>query len=123
MFNHTVLPNFHVIIVKYIGQSNYLPARVKIISERFKEHVTFSYNSEGGQTLDQAEEWLTERGHKVIGHGEGKGHYYVICDHVNGLFSPLKPKKPDYSEYPTKTPLTGKALKMQKHIKKFGYGV
>lgn len=89
MFNHTTLPNFHILTVKYIGYSNTLPSRVKIISERFKQSVTFSYGDEGG-TLDQAEKWLIDNGHKVIGHGEGKGHFYIICESVNNCFKPLK---------------------------------
>jgi hypothetical protein len=89
MQNHTQLPNFHILTVKYIGQSNYLPSRIKIISERFKQSVTFSYG-DNGNTLDQAEAWLIANGHKVTGHGEGKGHYYVVCEHVNGSFKPLK---------------------------------
>ena len=89
MFNHTTLPNFHILTVKYIGQSNHMPSRVKIISERFKQSVTFSYGDEGG-TLDQAEAWLTKNGHNVIGHGEGKGHYYVVCAHIDNCFKPLK---------------------------------
>lgn len=91
MFNHTTLPNFHILTVKYVGQTNYLPSRVKIISERFKQSVVFSYGDEG-DTLAQAENWLINNGHKVIGHGEGKGHYYVVCEAIGGSFKPLKDK-------------------------------
>jgi hypothetical protein len=31
---NTNIPNTHVLIVKYVGQTNYTPSRVKIISER-----------------------------------------------------------------------------------------
>lgn len=89
MHNTTTLPNFHVLIIKYVGQTNCLPSRVKIISERFKQSVTLSYGDEGN-TLEQAEEWLIRNGHNVIGHGEGKGHSYVICGHINNRFKSIK---------------------------------
>lgn len=89
MNNHTILPNFHILVVKYVTQTNNLPSRVKIISERFNHSVIFSYTGEGN-TLDQAEGWLIKNGHNVLGHGEGKGHYYVVCGHVNDKFKPLK---------------------------------
>jgi hypothetical protein len=86
---NTNIPNWHVLTVKYIGWSNELPARVKIISERFKHSVTFSFDSElGNDTCEQAEHWLKKNGFNVIGHAEGKGHYYVITD----TFEPLKGK-------------------------------
>lgn len=92
MHNKTELPNFHILTVKYISQTDLNPSKVKIISERFKESITFSYNSDRGDTLNQAEIWLIDNGHKIVGHGEGKGHSYVICDHVNGSFTKLREK-------------------------------
>lgn len=89
MHNKSLLTNFHVLTVKYIGQTNFLPSRIKIISERFKHSVIFSYGDDG-DTLSQAEEWLMNNGHNVLGHGEGKGHYYVICGAVDNCFKPLK---------------------------------
>jgi hypothetical protein len=71
-------PNFHILIIKYVGQTNFLPSRVKIISERFKTSKTIEYNHDFNNTLDIAEDWLTNNGFQIIGHGEGKGHYYVI---------------------------------------------
>jgi hypothetical protein len=86
---NTNIPNYHVLIVKYIGWSNTLPDRVKIISERFKHSVTFSFDDNAGRdSCEQAEYWLKKNGFNVIGHAEGKGHYYVITD----TFEPLKGK-------------------------------
>lgn len=87
------LPNYHILIVKTLGATNTQPARVKITSERFKQSVIIWFTNEVDSispTLETAELWLTNRGHNVIGHGEGKDHYYVICDHVNNSFQPLK---------------------------------
>ncbi len=84
---NTTIPNHHVLIVKYIGQSNKQPSRIKIISERFKHSVIIPFEYDhGNDSCEIAEYWLNERGFKVIGHAEGKGHYYVITD----TFEPLK---------------------------------
>lgn len=87
--NTANLPNYHVLSAAYIGPSNTKPSRIKIYSARFKQGVVFSYGDSGG-TLEQAETWLIKNGHKVIGHGEGYGVYYIICAAVNGSFKPLK---------------------------------
>lgn len=87
------VPNYHILIVKTLGANNTRPARVKIISERFKQSVIIWFTNEAGSispTLETAELWLTNRGHNVIGHGEGKDHHYVICDHVNNSFQSLR---------------------------------
>lgn len=84
---NTNIPNFHVLTVKYIGQTNNTPARVKIISERFKHSRLIPYDSDNGNdSCEIAEHWLKENGFSIIGHAEGKGHYYVITD----TFEPLK---------------------------------
>lgn len=82
-------PNFHILTVKYVGATNFLGSRVKIISERFKQSITFGYQHEYNNTLDQAKAWLTAHGFEVIGQAEGKDHYYVIST----TFEPIKPIK------------------------------
>lgn len=72
--------NYHILIVKYIGPSNYTGSRIKIISERFKESKTIDYDHEANNALEGAEKWLTGHGFNIIGHGEGKDHMYVITD-------------------------------------------
>jgi hypothetical protein len=81
-----MLQNHHILIVKYIGQTNYTPSRVKIISERFKVSKTIEYDHEFNNTLDIAEDWLKKNGFELVGCGEGKGHYYIITS----TFKPLK---------------------------------
>jgi hypothetical protein len=85
-----MINNYHILIVKFIGPSQLLDSRVKIISERFHQSITFEYDDNSGNTLEQAEGWLLKNGHNVIGHGEGKDHYYVVCGHVNGSFQALR---------------------------------
>jgi len=56
---NTTIPNHHVLIVKYVGQTNTTPARVKIISERFKHSILIPYDSDyGNDSCEIAEHWL-----------------------------------------------------------------
>lgn len=73
-------PNLHVLIVKYIGSSEVLGPRIKIISEKFKSFKTIRYDHEAHHTLEGAEKWLQTKGYNILGHAEGKGHYYIITD-------------------------------------------
>jgi hypothetical protein len=87
------MQNLHVIIVKYIGEGEYLPARTKIISEKLRQSVTLTWDSSYGRhVVDHATHWLKERGFNIIGSGEGKGHSYIITDtcEPKGAFKPLK---------------------------------
>jgi hypothetical protein len=93
MSTQTITPNFHVLVVKNLMATNSTGSRVKITSDRFNQSVVIPYSNEAGSgtpALDTAELWLKSKGHNVVGHGEGKNHYYVICDAVNNCFSPLK---------------------------------
>lgn len=85
--------NLHILTVKNLGPTNTKGARVKISSERFTQSITIPYSNEAGAgtpALDTAEMWLKSNGHSIVGHGEGKNHYYVICEAVAGSFKPLK---------------------------------
>lgn len=85
-------PNFHILIVKYVGITNSSPAMVKIISERFKQSVKIPFSNDPGDSIPDvvsAEKWLQEKGFKIVGHGQGKGHMYVITE----TFKPLKSEK------------------------------
>lgn len=85
---NTQITNYHVLIVKYVGQTNYTPSRIKIISERFKHSVIIPYDHDHADSCEVAEAWLKKNDFNIIGHAEGKGHYYVIVD----TFKPLKGK-------------------------------
>lgn len=75
--------NYHIIIIKTLPATNTKPARVKIISERFETSKIINFTNEPGTispTLETAEMYLIGKGFQIIGHGEGKDHYYVITD-------------------------------------------
>lgn len=91
MNNITLLQNFHILTIKTLGATNYKPAHVKIISERFEQSIIIPFTNHPGASnpaTDSAIEWLEKRGHKLIGKGEGKDHMYIISD----TFEPLKGK-------------------------------
>lgn len=80
--------NYHVLIVRYMGQTNTQPSRVKIISELFQISVSIPFTNEAGSTipsLDTAELWLKNNGFDIVGHAEGNGHSYVITNTFKSL--------------------------------------
>ena len=79
-------PNYHVLIVKCIGQTNTEPKKTKIISERFKQSITIPYDWDKRDAIEGATEYMTNIGWEIIGVGEGKGHMYLITN----TFKPLK---------------------------------
>lgn len=90
----TVVPNLHVLIIKNIMETNNRAARVKIISERFKQFVYIPFTNEPGAStpsLDSAKIWLIRNGHNIIGQAMSKYCYYLICAADEfGSFKPLK---------------------------------
>lgn len=81
-----MIKNYHILTIKYIGATDYKPSKVKIISERFEQSILIGYDHRFSNTLEIAEDWLQKNGFVLIGHGKGKGHYYIITD----TFKPLK---------------------------------
>jgi len=87
---NTKIPNYHILIVKYVGQTNTQPARISIKSERFKQSVIIPFDADYGKdSCEIAEYWLQQNGFVIIGHAEGKDCYYIITD----TFQKLKPRK------------------------------
>lgn len=87
--NIPIIPNFHILIVKVIGPTTTNPAKVKIISERFKQSITIPFTNHPGASnpaIDTALLFLTAKDWVITGKGEGKGHMYLITD----TFKPLK---------------------------------
>ena len=83
------LTNFHVLKVIALGATNHLPARVKIVSERFNESVIINYSNDpadAAPAIGTAQRWLTAKGFTLIGMAEGKDHYYIMST----TFEPLK---------------------------------
>lgn len=82
----TSIENYHILIIKFVGQTNNLASRVKIISERFKQSITIPFNSDhGNDSCEIAEYWLKSNNFSIMGHAEGKGHYYVITNTFKAL--------------------------------------
>ena len=78
----TLLNNYHILIVKAIGATNNEPAKVKIISERFKQSVKIPFTNNPGASspaTDSAIEYLEKRGYVLIGKtGEGEQDIAVV---------------------------------------------
>jgi hypothetical protein len=78
--------NLHIISVKYMGPTNTRGTKLKIESKRFNQSVTLSYDYQIGNILDQAVQYLQQRGFNVLGKGEF-GNTDII---VSNTFNPLK---------------------------------
>lgn len=82
--------NAHVFRVVYIPQTNVLPARVRVYSERFKQFIQLSWHDEKFDKCRDAQERavveLKERGFNIVSIGSGNACMYVISD----TFKPLK---------------------------------
>lgn len=84
------MTNFHLIEVRYLGPTDTKGSRVKLVSDRFKQSVTISYNYEFNNARDIAMDWLTRNGHNVVGSGEVGDNYVIVCGAVEDRFKPLK---------------------------------
>jgi hypothetical protein len=90
--------NYHVLSVKYLGATNYTDARVKIISPRFKDSVTFPWPHETplNSAVRVAASYLIARGWKVVGIAEGPDappHDYLITNTFDRLPRPVRSKR------------------------------
>ena len=78
-------PNFHVLKVYYLGATNTLGSRVRIVSERFKISKTIPYNYVYNSSLDIALDYLSKNGFNIIGNAEGRNCSYIITDTFDSL--------------------------------------
>ena len=80
----------NVIKVKYLHATDKKSARVKIISERFKQYILIGYHEDrfaGCEGItDRAIIHLQLLGFNILSIGEGNNHMYLITD----TFKPLK---------------------------------
>lgn len=84
------IPNFNIIKASHVPQTNTRGARIKLVSERFRQRKTISYYTdaeglEDGQMLTHALKWLQSNGFEIVGRGEGSDHFYFI----SSTFLPL----------------------------------
>lgn len=76
---------FHVITVTFKGPTNNTGSRFVLRSDRFKQSVVVSKQYQYNSVLDQAIDYLCDRGFNVVGCGEGKDCDYVITDTFKNL--------------------------------------
>jgi hypothetical protein len=72
------LTNYHVLTVKYLGATDFKGSRIAIRSDRFKMTKVIDYTYNYGNALEQAQEYLENKGFKLIGKAEGKDCDYII---------------------------------------------
>lgn len=85
----TIVPNYHVLIIKTLGATNFKPARISIKSERFEQSIIVPFTNTAGAvspTIESATTYLASKGFDVIGKAEGKDCFYFISN----TFEPLK---------------------------------
>lgn len=83
--NRPRLDNYHVLKIKYLGATNNSPSRVKIISERFKDSKTISFNHEYNNITEVAAAYLIDKGYDLVGKAEGSDVDYIITNTFKGL--------------------------------------
>jgi hypothetical protein len=81
-----VIPNYHIIKIKYLGFTNTKNSRIKLTSELFKQSLTLP-NDSNDIILNIAINYLTKNNFDIIGQGESKEGFYIISN----TFEPLKP--------------------------------
>lgn len=88
------VPNFHVLLVRYIGATNYRSARFKVRSDRFKESIVINwpYDSPLNSAVRVAAAWLIANGWKVVGIAEGGRDDYIITSTFDRLPRPARAK-------------------------------
>ena len=89
------LPNYHLIVVSYLGATNNRGSRIKLTSMRFGDSVLLSYDYSFNQAKDQAIQYLNNLGFDPIGAGydEKKGDSIIICKTFNSLKETKKIKR------------------------------
>jgi hypothetical protein len=74
-------PNYHAILIQYVGPTATNGSRTRLTSQRFeKDSVSDGYDSETGNSLDQGVEMLRTLGYNVIGMAEAKNGTIVFTD-------------------------------------------
>jgi hypothetical protein len=81
------MQHYHNIRVTYHGATNTRGSRITLKSWRFNQSVTLPYSYEGS-TIEQAAQWLTNKGFNLVGYSdlEGTPYYLIFTD----TFEPLK---------------------------------
>jgi hypothetical protein len=89
------LPNYHLIVVSYLGATNSRGSRMKLTSLRFNDSVTLNYDNSFRSGKEQAILYLINNGFEPMGAGydEKKQDSIIICKTFNSLTETKKIKK------------------------------
>lgn len=72
--------HYRAIKLKFMPATDYKCSRIKLTDERFEQSKTIGVNYKYDNILEQAIDYLIDKGFNVIGHGGMKYHYIVFCD-------------------------------------------
>jgi hypothetical protein len=72
------LPNYHAILVSYIGASNTKGSRISLKSYRFNDSIILNLDYKFNSIADQVEEFFEKKGIKILGKAEWKNNDYVF---------------------------------------------
>jgi len=88
------MQNYHGIVVKYLPTTNTRGSRVKLISARFKDSVTLSYDYEYNHCVDMAAAWLKDHGQVIAGQCEiNNNRDVILLEAIDGRFVSLSDMK------------------------------
>ena len=76
------IKNMQSMKIKFMGATNTKGSRIKITDERFEESVTLCYDYKYNNGIEQAIEYLTNKGFNLIGRTEDR----ILTD----TFKPLR---------------------------------
>lgn len=80
------MKNLHALEIKFYAPTNNSGARVGIISKRFKQRITISFDYSFDNTLEIAINYLTKKGFNIVGKSEFGESDIILTD----TFKPLK---------------------------------
>ena len=80
------MTNLHALEIKFYAPTNYSGARVGIISKRFKQRITISFDYSFNTSSAIAIDYLTKNGFNIVGKSEFGESDIILTD----TFKPLK---------------------------------
>ena len=89
------IENLHGIRVRYLPATNFRGSRFKMISLRFGDSITMSYDYSRNSVMDMATDWLQLHNQDILGQCEDSlgGAGYIMLKAQDNGFTPLKEMK------------------------------
>lgn len=92
------IPNLRIFKVKYIAPTNTRGSRVEIketkrYSDQKDDKVTLSYDYQIGDVLEQALQYLDNKGFEIVACGSEFDYYYILVNSWGENFTDLKGNK------------------------------